>query len=119
MEPVGIEGDVVMFREMAGQQTDEADEDFLDALGRLSMHDGALLGVLQVEQEDRIEHAQHLALVDVVGVQVADDFAHLRPLSLDLTPEISHGRIVLDNFCVVSDLDLWEKLCTFAVELRQ
>ena len=63
---------------MAGQQADEADEDFLDALGRLAMPDGALLGVLQVEQEDGIEHPQDLALVDVVGVQVADDFAHLR-----------------------------------------
>ena len=29
-----------------------------------------------------------------------------------------HAHIVSDNFCVVSDLDLWEKQCTFAVELR-
>jgi len=74
----GVERDVVVLHKVAGQQTDEADEDFLDALGRLAVHDGVLLGVLQVEQEDGIEHAQHLTFVDVVGVQVADDFAHLR-----------------------------------------
>ena len=28
----------------------------------------------------------------------------------------SHGRIVSDKFCIVSDLDLWEKQCTFAVK---
>ena len=44
----------------------------------MAVHDGALLGVLQVEQEDGIEHPQHLAFVDVVGMQIADDFAHLR-----------------------------------------
>ena len=74
----GVEWDVVVLHKVAGQQADEADKDFLDALGRLAVHDGALLGVLQVEQEDGVEHPQHLALVDVVGVQVADDFAHLR-----------------------------------------
>ena len=78
MELVGIERDVVVLHKVAGQQADEADEDFLDALGRLAVPDGALLSVLQVEQEDGVEHPQHLALVDVVGVQVADDFAHLR-----------------------------------------
>jgi len=31
----------------------------------------------------------------------------------------SHARVVSDKFCIVSDLDLWEKQCTFAVELRQ
>ena len=30
-----------------------------------------------------------------------------------------HARVVSDKFCIVSDLDLREKLCTFAVELRQ
>jgi hypothetical protein len=25
-----------------------------------------------------------------------------------------HARVVSDNFCIVSDLDLWEKQCTFA-----
>jgi len=30
-----------------------------------------------------------------------------------------HARVVSDNFCIASDLDLWEKQCTFAVELRQ
>ena len=32
MEPVGVERDVVVLHKVAGQQTDEADEDFLDAL---------------------------------------------------------------------------------------
>ena len=32
-------------------------EDFLHALGCLAVYDGTLLGVLQVEQEDGIEHA--------------------------------------------------------------
>ena len=74
----GVERNVVVLGEVAGQQTDEADEDFLHALGRLAVPDGALLGVLQIEQEDGIEHTQHLALVDVVGMKIADDFAHLR-----------------------------------------
>ena len=77
MEPFGIERDVVVLGKVAGQQTDETDEDFLHALGCLTVYDGALLGVLQVEQEDGIEHAQHLAFVNMVGMQVADDFAHL------------------------------------------
>ncbi|MBQ6204595.1 MAG: hypothetical protein IJK46_10960 [Prevotella sp.] len=31
----------------------------------------------------------------------------------------SHGRVDSYNFCIVLDLDLREKQCTFAVELRQ
>ena len=34
-------------------------------------------GVLQVEQEDGIEHPQHLAFINMVGMQIADDFSHL------------------------------------------
>ena len=68
MELVGIERDIVMFYKVVGQQTDEADEDFLDALGCLTVYDGTLLGVLQVEQEDGIEHAQHLAFINMVGL---------------------------------------------------
>ena len=49
MEPFGIERDVVMLGKVAGQQTDEADEDFLHALWRLAMYDGTILGILQVE----------------------------------------------------------------------
>jgi hypothetical protein len=30
-----------------------------------------------------------------------------------------HSRVVSDKFCIVSDLDLWEKQCTFAAKLRQ
>ena len=78
MELGGVERDVAVLGIMAGQQTDEGDEDFLDALGRLAVKDGTILGVLQVEQEDGIEHAQHLAFVDVIGMQIADDFAHFR-----------------------------------------
>ena len=77
MEPVGVEGDVVVLHKVAGQQTDEADEDFLHALGCLAVYDGTLLGVLQVEQEDGIEHAQHLAFINMVGMNIADDLAHL------------------------------------------
>ena len=62
MEPLCIERDVVVLGKVLGQQTDEADEDFLHALGCLAVYDGTLLGVLQVEQEDGIEHPQHLAL---------------------------------------------------------
>ena len=51
MELVGIERDVSVLYKVARQQTDEADEDFLHALGRLAVYDGTLLGVLQVEQE--------------------------------------------------------------------
>ena len=75
VELVGIEGDVVMFNIMTGQQTNEADEDFLHALGRLAVYDGSLLGVLQVKQEDGIEHAQHLTFIYMVGMKIADDLA--------------------------------------------
>ena len=57
VEMVGIEGDVVVLYKVAGQQTDEADEDFFNALGRLAVYDGTILGVLQVKQEYGIEHA--------------------------------------------------------------
>ena len=73
----GVERDVVVLQKVAGQQTDEADEDFLDTLGRLAVYDGALLGVLQVEQENGIEHTQHLAFINMVGMKIADNFAHL------------------------------------------
>ena len=66
MKLVGIERDVVVLYKVAGQQTDEANEDFLHALGRLALYDGTLLGVLQVEQEDGIKHTQHLSLVDMI-----------------------------------------------------
>ena len=77
VELVGIERDVVVLGEMVRQQTDEADEDFLDALGCLAVYDGTILGILQVKQEDGIEHAQHFTFIDMVGMKIADDFAHL------------------------------------------
>ena len=46
-----VEWDVVVFRKVAGQQTDEADEDFLNTLWRLTVSNSLLLGVLQVKQE--------------------------------------------------------------------
>ena len=76
VELVGIERDVVVLSKVAGQQTAEADEYFLHTLGRRAMYDGTLLGVLQVEQEDGIEHAQHLTFIDMVGMNIADDLAH-------------------------------------------
>ena len=57
VELVGVERDVMVFYKVAGQQTGEADEYFFHALGCLAVHDGTLLGVLQVEQEYGIEHA--------------------------------------------------------------
>lgn len=77
VELVGIERDVVALQEVSGQQTGEADEDLLHTLGCLALHDGTLLGILQVEQEDGIEHAQNLAFIDMVGMEIADDFTHL------------------------------------------
>ena len=76
MEPIGIERDVVVLSKVAGQQTDETDEDLLHTLGCLAVYDGTLLGVLQVEQEYGIEHTQHLAFINVVGMNITDDFAH-------------------------------------------
>ena len=46
MEPVGIEGDVVMLGKVTGKQADEANEYLLHALGRLTVYDGTVLGVL-------------------------------------------------------------------------
>ena len=77
MKRGSVERDVVVLGEMVRQQTDEADEDFLDALGCLAVYDGTILGILQVKQEDGIEHAQHFTFIDMVGMKIADDFAHL------------------------------------------
>ena len=77
IEPVGIEGNIVMLSKVVGQQTDEADKYFFYALGRLAVHNGTLLGVLQIEQEDGIEHTQYLTFIYMVGLQIADDFLHL------------------------------------------
>ena len=76
VEHGGVEGDVVVLGKVAWQYTDEADEDFLDALGRLAVYDGTSLGVLQVEQEDGVEHAKHFTFIYMVGLQIGDDFAH-------------------------------------------
>lgn len=76
VEPRGIEGNVAVLGKVLGQETDEANENFLYALGRLPASDGLLLGVLHVEQEDGVKHTQHLTFIDVVGVQVDDDFTH-------------------------------------------
>ena len=77
MQLVSVEWDVVVLGKVVGQQTDEADEDFLHALGCLAVYDGTLLSVLKVEQEYGIEHAQHLAFIDMLGMKTVDDFAHL------------------------------------------
>ena len=77
VEGRGIEGDVVVFRKMLREQADETEKDLLYSLGHLTLAEGFLLCALNVEQEDGIEHLQYLSLVDVVGVQVADDLAHL------------------------------------------
>ena len=51
MELVGVERDVVVFYKVAGQQTDEVDENFFHTLGCLAVYDGMLLGILQVKQK--------------------------------------------------------------------
>ena len=61
-----VERDVVMLGEMVGQQTDKADEDFLDTLGCLAMYNSTILSILQVEQEYGIEHTQHFPLINMV-----------------------------------------------------
>ena len=76
VEPRGIEGNVVVLGKVLGQQTDKSDEDFLYTLGRLPLTDGLLLGVLYIEQEDGIKHAQHLTSIDMVGVQIGDNLTH-------------------------------------------
>ena len=76
MKHGGVERDVMVFYKVAGQKTDETDEDFLHTLGRLAVYDGAVLGVLQIKQEDGIEHAQHFTFINMVRVKIADDFAH-------------------------------------------
>ncbi|MBR4809368.1 MAG: hypothetical protein IK031_03705 [Bacteroidales bacterium] len=58
-----------MLYKVAGQNTDEADEDFLHALGRLALYDGTLLGVLQVEQEDLFWSQGAVELIDKIGTQ--------------------------------------------------
>ena len=78
MELTGVKRDIVVLYKVAGQNTDEADEDFFHALRRLALYDGTLLGVLQVEQEDGIEHAQYLVFVNMLGLKTIDDFTHLR-----------------------------------------
>ena len=93
-----------MLGKMLGQETDETNEDFLDALGRLPASDGQLLGILHVEQEDGIEHAQHLIFIAMVGVQVGYDFAHLRQHFAYLTQ---------------STHQVCRKSCTFAGVIQQ
>ena len=69
MELAGIERDVVVLHKVAGQQTDEADEDFLHALGCLAVYDGTLLGVLKDEEEDLFWSQGALELIEKIGTQ--------------------------------------------------
>ena len=73
----GVERDVMVFRKVAGQYADEADEYFLNALRCLAVYDGMILGILQVKQEYGIEHAQYFIFINVVGMKIADNFTHL------------------------------------------
>ena len=66
-----------MLGKVLWQQADEADEVVLDALGHGAVGDGSGLCVVEVEEENGIEHAQDLVLVHVVRVEVAGDLAHL------------------------------------------
>ena len=76
MELVSVERDVMVCYKVAGQQADEAYEDFLNTLGCLAVYDGTLLDVMQVKQEYGIEHAQYFTFIDMVGMEIADDFEH-------------------------------------------
>lgn len=50
-------------------------------------------------------------------LELSRDCSHLFIYIKARRAEYPHGCIVLDNFCIVSDLGFWEKLCTFAVKL--
>ena len=54
MQPVGIEADVMVLNEVEREQTVKADEDFLYALGDMPVDDDAVLGILQVKEEDGV-----------------------------------------------------------------
>ncbi len=54
----GVEADVVVLFEVLGQQTEEAKEDFLDALGEAVLADAVLLYGGKVGEEEVIEHPQ-------------------------------------------------------------
>ena len=54
----GVKTDVVVLDEMLGQQTEEAEEDFLDALGEAVLADTVLLDVGKVSEEEVLEHPQ-------------------------------------------------------------
>ena len=54
----GVEADIVVLSEMLGQQAEESEEDFLDALGEAVFADAVLLDGGEVGEEEVIEHAQ-------------------------------------------------------------
>ena len=57
-ETVCIEANVVVFSEMLGQQAEEPEEDFLDALGKTVFTDAVLLYGGEVGEEEVVEHSQ-------------------------------------------------------------
>ena len=73
----GIETYVVMLGKVFGQQPDETDKDFFHALRHGALSDGALLRVLQVQQENSIEHLHYLLLIYMVGMQIGRNLTHL------------------------------------------
>ena len=57
-EAVGIEAYVVVLSKVPGQQTEETEEDFLDAPGETVLADAVLLHGGEVGEEEVVEHAQ-------------------------------------------------------------
>lgn len=76
MKHGGVERDVVVLSKIAWQQTDEADEDFLNTLGCLAVYDGVVLSILQIKYENGIKHVQHLTFIDIVGMKITNNLTH-------------------------------------------
>ena len=72
-----IEAYRVFFGKVLRQESHEAYEDFLYALGHVTLLYCVVLHILYLKQEDSIEHLEYLSLIDMVGVQVVYYLAHL------------------------------------------
>ena len=72
----GVESDVVMFHEMLGQQTEESEEDFFDALGESVLADAVLLDGGEVGEEEIVEHPQALGSVRQSRLLILNHHVH-------------------------------------------
>ena len=94
MEPLGVERNVVVLGKVAGQQTDEADEDFLHALGRLAVYDGTLLGVEEIFIEFIRLLPRHFAQHHDIPFYA--ERLHISPVYLSRVVRQVTGRTVID-----------------------